>query len=222
MKQFIIGAVVGTVLGSVATYFIAKDKIEERTISNLREELLESVTREVNGTSNKTESEVIEEEQPVVEQAEVEQKVIELNKDYRHYYKKPEDNDGDIPFRDIDIIAQEADEERNEVTIEQLSNRSAELAESHPYEMIQKEDFEHSEWAMIYDQETYVFHIPDEQVVNEDGEALTYEELYDILGPDFEGVLCEKGKAYVRNHRRQTEYEILASDLPISKLDLEE
>lgn len=224
MKQFIIGAVVGAIAGSVATYFIAKDKIEERTISDLREELLESVKKEIyDDVDSEIVDELNEEDKADTIPEEEDKKVIPMARDYHKFYTKPEkETEEDVPFRDPDVVADEADAERNDVTIEQLSNRSAELAKTHPYEMISQEEFEHSEWDMIYDQETYVFHIPDEIVINEDNEALTYEELYDILGPDFEGVLCEKGKAHVRNHARQTEYEILASNLPVSKFDLEE
>lgn len=224
MKEFLIGLSVGSIITGVVTWKLTKEKTEKDTINALREELLTSCMKEVGLTidgkpldeehkvvditskrgkraNNQTTDEVDKEE--LYKQSEAIDSEI-TKRDYRKYYKTNDVTPQEEPVRDDDPTKEEVD-------MEELSDRHTQMSQEHPYEILTVEEYNHSEWDTIYGKETLIYYIPDECMVEDGGNILCYEDVIEMLGPDFEGELRAKGKCYVRNHRLETTYEVLAS-----------
>lgn len=210
MKKIIIGFIAGASASGVLTYILTKDQIRKDTISELREELLEACMKEAKMTLEDEANKPVVDEEDSEELIEEEQEEIinEKVSDYRTYYGKEEEQEEDVELDDDNINS----------IMEYLSQKQSELAVSNPYEFIDEEEFQKSEWDIVYGKEVLVYHIPDETMVDEDKDILAYEDVVDMLGPEFQRVLCEKGRVFVRNHKLETTYEVYSSNVPVADI----
>lgn len=236
MKEFLIGLSVGSIITGVVTWKLTKEKTERDTINALREELLESCMKEVGLTidgkplddhkvveldpsrgkraKHKPVDEAIDKEE-LYKQSEVIDAEINKRKDYRQYYKTSEPVKQEEPAR-------EEDPTKEEVDIEELSDRHTKMSKECPYEILTVEEYNHSEWDVIYEKETLIYYIPDECMVEDGGNILCYEDVLEMLGPNFEGELSKRGKCYIRNHKLETTYEVLASHIAMPAVEEED